>query len=178
MVAKQTWTYASAPGRACSLLLGTSTSGLPPCPALQPAWLPKSDARVQATSHEAPTWQALTSPVCGSRSARKTCCLAGQVRRRPPLRACLPAAAFNGVQSRAVHLPAADGTLKLWDLRKFKVPLRQADDLPCNYVSTQAGMAARGRGPGAHVVGAPLSRVACACPPPRLPAVAVLLQPR
>lgn len=32
---------------------------------------------------------------------------------------------------------AADGTLKLWDLRKFKAPVRQAGDLPSNYGSTQ-----------------------------------------
>jgi hypothetical protein len=33
----------------------------------------------------------------------------------------------------------ADGTLKLWDLRKFKTPVQQADDLPCNYATTQVG---------------------------------------
>ncbi|PRW20712.1 WD repeat-containing 70 [Chlorella sorokiniana] len=31
-----------------------------------------------------------------------------------------------------------DGSLKLWDLRKFKTPLCTADDLPCNYSMTQA----------------------------------------
>ena len=38
-----------------------------------------------------------------------------------------------------ICLPAcpADGTLKLWDLRKFKTPVQQADNLPCNYATTQ-----------------------------------------
>lgn len=35
--------------------------------------------------------------------------------------------------------PCADGTLKLWDLRKLKTPVAQADDLYCNYSMTQVG---------------------------------------
>lgn len=38
---------------------------------------------------------------------------------------------------------AADGSLKLWDLRKFKTPLCTADDLPCNYSMTQVRVQGR-----------------------------------
>lgn len=36
-----------------------------------------------------------------------------------------------------LQTPSADGTLKLWDLRKFKAPVAEADGLSSNYSMTQ-----------------------------------------
>lgn len=109
---------------------------------------------------ETRTRQAVTSRACASRSMVSTCCRAAKVRteqhvQKRQLGCCdgagvvrwaVPFSSYMlcgrlSVQElwRCAASAAADGSLKLWDLRKFKAPLCTADGLPCNYSMTQVG---------------------------------------
>lgn len=145
---KQTWTYASKPG-------GDGGSGwvggmLPACTraphqadahsCMQHAERAPVLAALQGKWCGTRMRQAATSPVCASPSMARTCCPAAKVSSHPALGVLLSGICFPPL---CPHPPChtlllgADGSLKLWDLRKFKAPLATADNLPCNYRMTQ-----------------------------------------